>query len=184
MIQSQNRINTHSQNINVSSVPLGGSAIIFIKLQTKLKKLEKEWMDARKNVSNCFFDTINSHNKCDYYLNIDNELNRSKNKEKGKSKPIKNQINTTIESDFNNDQVWDGIGRPKSGSMSRLKSGSREKEKNGISIVENNLSLSCKIRTHQILGVKAPLTLGSCDDMNGKFTINCILHFVNSMFSF
>ena len=141
-------------------------------------------MDARKNVSNCFFEKINSHNKCDYYLNIDNELNRSKKKEKGKSKPTKNQINTIIESDFNNDHVWDGIGRPKSGSMSRLKSGSREKEKNGISIVENNLSLSCKIRTHQILGVKAPLTLGSCDDMNGMSTINCILHFVNSMFFF
>ena len=141
---------------------MGGSAIIFIKLQTKLKKLEKEWMDARKKVLNCFLDTINCHNKCNYYSNSDKESNKNRNKSKeiGKGKLIRNLVNSTIESSFNNDRGWDGDGRPKSGS--------REKER--ISVVENNLSLSCKIRTHQILGVKAPLTLGSLDDQNGMCT--------------
>ena len=159
-------INTNNtQNGNSLNIPFSGSAIIFIKLQTKLKNLENEWNEARKNISNSFFDTIDPHNKCNHYLNSDStEINKNKNKN------IKNHINTNIESNFNNNNCWDGDGRPKTGSREIDKKFSYSKNSKNFNNAENdkNISLSCKIRTHQILGVKAPLS-GPCDGIDCKY---------------
>jgi hypothetical protein len=126
--------------------PPKGATIIFCKLQEKLRRLEKEWMEARSSVT-ASFGAVEIHSQCESYLPPQKVSER--NSSRGK------------ESSFNNYRGWDGGGGDRSGTSQDTGSFS---------------NLGYKIRMHQVLGVKPPLAVLAADSDAGMTHFNCLLN--------
>ena len=126
--------------------PPKGTTIIFCKLQEKLRRLEKEWIEARSSVT-ASFGAVDVHSQCESFLPPQKDTER--NAGRGK------------ESTFHNSRGWDGGGGDKSGTTQDTGSFS---------------NLGYKIRMHQVLGVKPPLALLAADTDAGMEHSNCLIH--------
>ena len=133
------RINTGAPKGTVT--PPTSTTIIFCKLHEKVRRLEKEWMEARGSVR-ASFGSVEVHSKCGSFLPPRKDAARS--------------AGGGRESTFNNSRAWDGGDRSAPSQTTRPASAS-------ASTSSKEGSLGYRIRMHQILGVKPPLALSAAD---------------------
>jgi hypothetical protein len=145
------------------SVPKG-TTIIFSKLQEKLVRLEKEWMEARSSITASFSNTIEVPNMCEQYLKPNNtQAPRNGNGiGNGNVKCSKNRADS-----MNNNRGWDGCSSPDKSNHSASSASSSAyayeykggRGGRGGAGGGGGRGVACTIRLHQLLGVRPHMAL-------------------------
>ena len=134
-----------------------GITIIFSKLQEKLVRLEKEWVEARNSITASFSNTIEVPNMCEQYLKPNNtQAHRNGNGiGNGNVKCSKNRVDS-----MNSNRGWDGCNSPEKSNQSasafEYQGGGKGGRGGGGG---GGVGVACSIRLHQVLGVRPPIAL-------------------------
>ena len=131
-----------------------GTTIIFSKLQEKLVRLVKEWMDARNSITASFSNTVEVPYMCESYLKPNNtQAHRNGNGiGNGNVKSSKNRADS-----MNNNRGWDGCNSPDKSNHSASAFASAYEYRGGGG--GGGGGVACTIRLHQVLGVRPPMAL-------------------------
>ena len=160
-----------------------GTTIIFSKLQEKLVRLEKEWMEARNSITASFSNTIEIPTMCESYLKPKNtQVNRSGNGiGNGNGKCSKNRADSV-----SNNRGWDGCNNDSSDKKVKSTSSSSASdyqggvdgggrggggggEKGGGGVGSGGGGgVACTIRLHQVLGVRPPIAVKGGESIHAE----------------
>lgn len=142
------------RTVGERSVPKG-TTIIFSRLQEKLVRLEKEWMEARKSITASFSNTIEVPNMCEPYLrSINTQAHRNGNGiGNGNGKCSRNRVDS-----IENNRGWDGCSSPAKSNHS-ASSSSASASVSASKYQGGGGGVACTIRLHQVLGVRPPIAM-------------------------